>query len=147
MNLRACYLKHQGTSVLIPGGGAGNEGQCAQWADTVLKEVHGQPYVYTPAALDWWTKFDTFPQLKRNFVKVHAGQPIKTGDFIIYDGRVGSVYGHVDVAASNGTIKNFAAYDSNWGGKRDPKTGFPILHNVQHNDSFNNYIVGYIRKK
>lgn len=147
MKLRAWYLENKGTSILVPGGGSGNNGQCEQAMDSVLHDVYGQPYVYTSAALDWWTKFDKFPQLKKNFTKIHVGQPIKTGDFIIYDGRTGSPYGHIDVAAANGTIKKFQAYDSNWGNVRDPKTGYPILHDVLHNDSFNSYVVGYLRKK
>lgn len=148
MTLDQCYRSNEGQALLIPGGGADNNGQCAQWADTVLHDVYGLPYVYTPAALDWWQNFGSFPQLAANFEQIPAGQPIKAGDFIFYDARVGAPEGHVDVASRDGQLSDFWAYDSNWGGSAYRNAdGYPVLHEQHHNDKYNNYIVGYIRFK
>lgn len=149
MTLDQCYNTHKGSAVLVPGGGTGNNGQCAQWADTVLAEVYGLPYVYTPAAKDWWYKFDSFPQLKNNFDKIAKGQPIKKGDYIVYDPlSPGDPQGHIDTASRDGVINDFWAYDSNWNASAfHDKNGYPILHEVHHVDAFNTRVVGYLRKK
>lgn len=150
MPLDDVYKKYEGQSILIPGGGKGNNGQCVQWADAVLNEVYGLPYVYTPAALDWWYKADQLG-LTQYFDKIPRSTPIKKGDFVIYDniGRnpAGGFFGHIDVAAQDGTIQDFTAYDSNWGGTAYYKDGYPVLHTVRHNDVYNQYIVGYLRRK
>lgn len=146
MTLLQCYQEHEGTSVLVPGGGAGNQGQCEQWADLVLNQVYGLSFVYTPAALDWWYSADALG-LTEHFDKIPFGEPIVQGDYIIYDGRVGSADGHIDVASENGTVKAFWAYDSNWGGSPFVVNGYPVLHEVFHMDEYNNYIVGYLRLK
>lgn len=140
------YQKHKGESILIPAGGKGNNGQCAQAADSYMKEVFGLPYIYTPAALDWWTKAPALG-LTENFNKIPAGQPVLAGDYVIYDQRVGAREGHIDMASRDGTVKDFWAYDSNWGGDAFKKNGYPVLHEVHHNDAYNNYIVGYLRRK
>lgn len=146
MNLHDCYSEHQGTSVLVPSGGAGNDGQCVQWADLVLHDVYGFDYVYTPGAIDWWNNFSSIPQLAINFDQITDGS-IKVGDFVIYDGRVGSVYGHIDVASRDGSVHDFWAYDSNWGGSPFKIDGYPVLHEVHHNDAYDNYILGSLRRK
>lgn len=142
------YNTRQGQSILIPGGGNGNNGQCEQAVDDYIHIALGQPYVYTPAAMDFWNKFSQLG-LNKNFSQVSRGQPILNGDLIVYDQRVGATQGHIDTAAGNGSISDFWAYDSNWGGKQftNPETGYPILHEVHHNDAYNNYIIGYLRFK
>lgn len=146
MTLSKCYQQNKGKSVLIPGGGKGNDGQCVQWADVVMKDVYELPYIYTPGAIDFWTKFEELG-LDKNFDKIKAGSAIERGDYLIYDARVGSKYGHIDVASRDGVVYDFWAYDSNWGGVKDPKTGYPILYEAHHNDKYNDYIVGYLRRK
>lgn len=146
MTLQDCYNQNQGHALLIPGGGAGNDGQCVQWADTVLHDVYGFDYIYSPAAKDWWELFDTFPQLVNNFHKV-SDDSVKAGDFIVYGTGVGP-YGHIDVAAADGSLGNYTGYDSNWGGAAFKNAqGFPILHTVHHADSYNQYILGALRLK
>lgn len=150
MTLNDCYTQHKGTAVLVPGGGTGNNGQCEQWADLVLHDVYGQPYIYTPAAKNFWYDFDSFPQLKNNFDKITKGQPIKAGDFIVYDPLSATdPQGHIDLASKDSTtLNNFWAYDSNWDAAHfHDANGFPTLHEVNHADGFNSKVIGYLRKK
>lgn len=145
--LEETYNKYKGQAVLAPGGGAGNQGQCLQWSDIVLNEVYGLPFIYTPAALDWWVKAGSLG-LTVHFNKIPAGSPVKKGDFVIYDARVGAPEGHIDVASNDGSYNDFTAYDSNWGGKAFYNSaGYPTLHEVRHNDKYNGFIVGYLRSK
>lgn len=146
MSLDDCYQVNAGQALLIPGGGTGNNGQCAQWADTVLHDVFGYDYIYTPAALDWYLNAEELG-LTRYFDRVND-RTIKKGDFIIFGSGVGSMYGHIDAAAQDGTYSSFVAYDSNWGGKAYYNSeGYPILHTVNHNDRYNQYIIGVLRLK
>lgn len=146
MTLLECYKRNEGQAILIPGGGAGNNGQCAQWADTVLHDVYGYAYVYTPGAIDWYIDAEALG-LTRYFDRVSDGT-IKTGDFVIFGSGVGSIYGHIDVAAQDGSFSSYVGYDSNWGGKAFYNAqGYPVLHTVNHNDSYNQYILGVLRLK
>jgi hypothetical protein len=147
MDLDTCYNQHQGTAVLIPGGGAGNEGQCAQWADVVYHDVYGFPYVFTPSAKDWWENADNLG-ITQHFDKITDGS-IKKGDFVVYGPlSAGDPWGHIDVACSDGTTTDFMAYDSNWGGAAFHNSqGNPILHQVHHADRFNQFILGSLRLK
>src|SRR5437868_3199712 len=120
MTLDQCFQLNQGKSLLIPGGGSGNEGQCVQWADTVLHDVYGFDY-HWGNAIDWW---NSPGELLDHFYKVTDGS-IKKGDFVIFNTNVGSVYGHIDVAMQDGTTANFQGADSNWGGNK-------TVHLVQH---------------
>lgn len=144
MTLAECYQQNQGQALLVPGGGVGNEGQCAQWADTVLHDVYGQPYVYTPGAIDWYLNAEALG-LTQTFDRVSDGS-IKKGDFVIYNTGVGSEYGHIDLAAEDGTFGAYVGYDSNWGKVYNSK-GQPILHTVNHADRYNAYILGVLRLK
>lgn len=142
MNLATCYNAYKGSSLDVDGVPA-DAGQCVQWADTVLNRVYELPYFFAPGAIDWWNSpsgsLDAFEEITDGSIKV--------GDFVIYDQRVGSSFGHIDVAASDGSTKSYVGYDSNWGNVNDPSTGLPILHTVTHNDQFNNYILGSLRLK
>lgn len=134
LSLDACFAQNQGKALLVPGGGAGNEGQCVQWADTVLHDVYGLPYVYANA-IDWWP----LPQsLAGKFVQVTDGS-IKKGDFVIFNQKVGSVYGHIDVAMNDGSVNGFTGADSNWGGNK-------TVHLVNHSGQAG-YIIGALRPK
>lgn len=143
MTLSQCYQQNQGQALLTPGGGDGNNGQCVQWADTVLYEVYGLQYHYANA-IDWWNNPG---ELLANFNQINDGS-IAAGDFVIYGTGVGSKYGHIDVAAQDGNYSSYVGYDSNWGGSRYYNSaGFPILHEVVHNDTYNKYILGVLRLK
>lgn len=136
MTLDECYAANQGKSLLIPGGGAGNEGQCLQWVETVTHDVYGIPYIYTPGAIDFWNKFDALG-LGQWFNKITDGL-IRKGDVVVFNQQVGSVYGHIDVAMQDGTTNSFLGADSNWGGNK-------TVHLVQHNGS--QYVLGSLRLK
>jgi hypothetical protein len=148
MTLQEAFGANQGTAILVPGGGAGNNGQCAQWADYALNNVYGFPYLYTPAAKDWWYNFDSFPQLANNFVKITDGS-IKAGDFVIFDPLSGQdPQGHIDVASHDGSATDFWAYDSNWNaGAFHDSQGFPSLHEVHHTGVLNTKVLGSLRLK
>lgn len=130
--LDECFAQNQGKALLVPGGGAGNEGQCVQWADTVLHDVCGFPYVYANA-IDWWSN----PQVLQNFTQITDGS-IRKGDFVIFNSSVGSVYGHISVAMGDATIDNFTSSDSNWGGNK-------TVHLVNHVGR--QYVIGSLRLK
>ena len=138
MTLLACYQEYEGLSVDIDGVPA-DAGQCVQWAELVLNLVYGLPYFFAPGAIDWWE--NTSGSLL-NFDKIPytPSMQIKAGDFVIYGTGVGSVFGHIDVAAEDGTGTSYIGYDSNWG--RDL-----TVHTVNHNDSYNQYILGILRIK
>ncbi len=140
------YQQNKGKSILVPGGGAGNEGQCVQAWDSYIHDVQGVPYFYTPAASDLWFHF-TQLGLDKYFTQIIKGSPVQAGDSVIYDSRVGATQGHVDNCSRSGGAQDFWAYDSNWGHVNDPITGYPVLHEVHHNDYLNNYILGYLRLK
>lgn len=137
------FNRHKNTAILVPGGGDGNAGQCVQAMDSYLYEVYGKPYVYAAGALDIWngTLLD-----KLGLSRIRAGQLVLPGDFVFFSASVGAVQGHVDIASRAGTPTDFYAYDSNWGGAAFKNAaGYPLLHEVRHNDIYNNYIVGYYR--
>lgn len=136
MTLDDEFNKYQGQSVLVPGAAEADRGQCVQWADYVLFDVYGLPYVWANA-IDFWNKFSSFDQLRENFNQITDGS-IKKGDFVIFNQNVGSIYGHIDVAMADGTIDNFTGSDSNWGGNK-------TVHLVNHVGR--QYVIGSLRLK
>ena len=136
MTLGAWYQEFQGVSIDIDGHPA-NAGQCVQAADSVLNLVYGFPYFFDPGAINWWN--DTHGSLD-NFDKIPAPCAIKKGDFVIYGTGVGSQYGHIDVAAADGSTQGYWGYDSNWGHNL-------TVHQVNHNDTYNQFILGVLRLK
>lgn len=147
ISLDECFQQHQGTAILVPGGGTGNNGQCAQWSDTVLHDVYGLPYVYTPAAMDWWNDADELG-LTASFDRVTDGT-IRKGDFVVWlplsaDDREG----HIDTASRDGSYADFWAYDSNWDAANfHDRNGYPTLHEVHHADALNVKVIGALRSK
>ena len=135
MTLDQAYQQNKGTAILVPGGGSGNAGQCEQWADYVLFNVYGKPYLYTPGAINWWLN----PTLEKEgfkFISIASGvYPLK-GDFVVWGSGVGSQYGHIDLCSQDGDGAGFMGYDSNWGDSG-------ILQEITHNYGFD--ILGYIR--
>lgn len=146
MDLATCFNIHKGTAVLVPDGGAGNNGQCAQWADTVLHDVYGLPYIYTSWARTWWD--DRYGLgLMDHFTEVTDGS-INKGDFVIWGPlSAADEAGHIDVGSQDGGIRaEFWAYDSNWDAANFHDTdGYPTLHEVQHTGSLNDQILGVLR--
>lgn len=136
------FRKYIGTAIAVPGIRPDEFGQCAVAMNSYLHDVLNQPYLYTPTAIGIWTGSLLN---SRGFVKMPPGVPILPGDFVFYDARVGSPAGHVSIASRGGSLGDFYAYDSNWGGDAFKKNGFPTLHEVRHNDKYNNYIVGIYR--
>lgn len=137
MTVDGWYDARKGQSLLVPGAPADDKGQCMQAADYALNEVYGLPYIWTEGAIDWWTKFDTFPQLKNNFVQVSDGS-VKKGDFVIFNQKVGSIYGHISLAMQDATTTYFESADSNWGGNK-------TVHLVTHSGA--EYVQGTLRPK
>lgn len=136
MTLDAEFAQYQGQSVLVPGAAEAERGQCVQWADYVLYDVYGLPYVWANA-IDFWQKFGSISQLNTHFDQITDGS-IKKGDFVIFNEKVGSIYGHIDVAMQDGTTDNFTGADSNW-------TGNKTVHLVNHVGR--QYVLGSLRLK
>lgn len=126
------YQRYQGQSVSFDGIEA-NRGQCVQWADFVLTEAYDLPAHYGNA-IDWWNNPGN---LLDNFDKVSDGS-VKKGDFVIFNTKVGSPFGHIDVAMQDGSYSGFQGADSNWGGNK-------TVHLVQHNNP--SLILGVLRLK
>lgn len=141
------FAEHQGTAILVPGGGSGNNGQCEQAIDSFHHEVNGLPYVYTPAAKDWWYDFNQLG-LSQWYTQVVNGQ-FEVGDIILYNPLSASdPQGHGDVCSRAGSVHDFWAYDSNWDATHFHDIhGYPTLHEVHHNDQFNQYVLGSLRFK
>jgi len=125
----------KGQSLLYPGQAEKYRGQCVQSVKLWYTEVTGLPapshelaYQYYDAGIPGYTK-------------IPAGGPIKTGDIIVWSKYFPASpgAGHIDVAATDGTVNDFYAWDSNW----SPPLKLSKIH---HNGHDNNYIVGYLRK-
>lgn len=130
------YQSRKGQSLLVPGAKEADRGQCVQAADYALNEIYGLPYVWANA-IDWWREFDAISQLKNNFDKVDNGI-IQAGDFVVFNEKTGSIYGHIDIALQNGAFGDFMGADSNWGGNK-------TLHQVHHQGI--QYVIGALRPK
>lgn len=122
-----------GRSLLLSGQSEDFRGQCVQsvglWVQHLGKvfPVHPSAYQFYVNGID-------------GFTKIPAGQPIKKGDIVVWAANFppSKGNGHIDVAAQDGTISDFWAYDSNW----DPPLRLSKIH---HTGSYNNYIMGYLR--
>lgn len=137
MNVQEWFQSRKGQPLLVPGANEADRGQCMQAADYALHEVYGLPYIWTEGAIDWWNNFDSIPQLKDNFVKITDGS-ITEGSFVIFTEKVGSKFGHIDIAAADGSSAYFTGFDSNWGGDK-------TLHEVIHQGA--QFVLGSLRFK
>lgn len=135
MTVSDWYNSRKGQTLLVPGADPSEAGQCVQSADYALNEIYGAEYIWANA-IDWWNYFNTFPQLAG--FEQNVDGTVKTGDFVIFNEQVGSVYGHIDIAMQDGSYDNFQGADSNWGGNK-------TLHLVQHTNP--SYIIGTLRPK
>lgn len=137
MNFNAdlLYQKYQGQTLSYDGI-PDNAGQCAQWAEYVLTDTQ-YGYGLSPFwgnAIDWWNNYGGSLAA---FDKLQDGT-IKKGDIVIFNSLVGSVYGHIDMAMSDGSYAQFTGADSNWAGNK-------TVHLVNHVGS--QYIQGVLRLK
>lgn len=133
MTLSQAFDQKAGTSIPSPDNLPQDAGQCVSWADYVLNNVYGFPYVYANA-IDWWKNPQLAPDF--NFIPFAPGVYPQAGDFVVWGSGVGSQYGHIDLCAIDGDESGFTGYDSNWG-------DLPTLREIQHNYAFG--ILGYIR--
>lgn len=136
MTINEWYLTRQGQSLLVPGASPADRGQCMQAWDYGLNEVYGLTYVWANA-IDCWNNFENIPQLRDNFDKITDGS-VRTGDTVVFNTTVGSVFGHIDWALQDGTTNDFIGADSNWSGDK-------TLHEVHHTRS--QYVLGSLRFK
>jgi hypothetical protein len=135
MTLNTWFATYQGKSLLVPGEPVSETGQCVQAADIALNLVYGLPYHYGNA-IDWWN----YPgELVNNFNLINDGT-IQKGDFVVYGTGVGSPFGHIDIALQNGSKSSYIGADSNWNKNL-------TVHTVNHNDQYNQYILGVLRNK
>ncbi len=91
-------------------------GQCVDLFRQYCKEVLviSQPKRVAGAA-DFWTNYDSDPNLKNNFDKIAntpTGIPLK-GDVVLWNKRAGGGFGHVAVFIS-GNATQFTSFDQNW---------------------------------
>lgn len=148
MTLDEAFQQNKGTAILIPDGGAGNNGQCAQWSSYVWHNVYDFPYFYTPNASDWFYKAATLG-ITQHFNVIPRAQvtAIPKGAFVVYGPLSATdAPGHIDVCSRDGgKLSDFWAYDSNWSAATfHDANGYPTLHEVHHNDNFNAKIIGIL---
>lgn len=139
MSIQDVFNKYKGQSLLVPGADPADAGQCVQAADYFLHEAYGLPYVWLNA-IDWYRNPDANLKTNFDFIPYSPTMPIKIGDFVIYGTGVGSPYGHISTAIQDGQGNNYLGGDSNWGHNL-------TLHAQPHNDSYNQYILGILRRK
>lgn len=135
MSPNAFFGPLDGQSLLIPGQSEIYRGQCVQSVGLYVANLdiafpaYPQAYMYYQRGIP-------------GYVQVSAGNPIKQGDIIVWraDFPASPGAGHIDVAAQDGTLANFVAWDSNW---------YPPLKlaKLSHLGNNNNYIAGYLRRE
>ena len=134
-NADQLYAKYQGQTLDYDGVQA-DAGQCVQWVEYALTDTefgYGlQPFWGN--AVDWWNNYGGSLLA---FDKITDGS-IKKGDIVIFNGNVGSVYGHIDLAMTDGSYSGFTGADSNWSGNK-------TVHLVEHNNP--SFIIGSLRFK
>lgn len=129
------YAANQGKSVLFDGVEA-DRGQCLQWVELVNRDVYHAPAFLSPGAIDWWNSFGGSP-IEPYYDKITDGS-IKKGDIVVFNTKVGSQFGHIDVALQDGALGDFVGADSNWGGDK-------TVHQVHHVGI--QYVLGALRPK
>lgn len=133
MTLDQCYQQYQGQSVSFDGIEA-NRGQCVQWVEIVHTQVYGAAPFYGNA-IDWWNNFGG--SLATTYDRTQDGS-IRKGDIVVFNTNVGSIYGHIDVAMSDGDYNQFTGADTNWAGNK-------TVHLVNHVGA--QYVLGVLRLK
>jgi hypothetical protein len=114
-------------------------GQCVDLARFYWRDVLGisQPRGVA-GAKDFWTNYDTDPNLKNNFTKIPNTRELipQKGDVVIWGSSYGK-WGHIAIA-TEGTIDNFSAFSQN-----DP-TGTKSI--IKYYPNFNG-VLGVLRPK
>lgn len=128
------YDEYKGESIPSFDGNPANDGQCEQWYLMVRTKRDGYPAV-SGNAIDRWNTKETD---KYDYIPFASGIYPKKDDYVVWGSGVGSKYGHIDVAAQDGTASGFVGYDSNW-------NDIPTLRTIQHNYQYG--ILGYVRRK
>jgi hypothetical protein len=94
--------------------------QCVDLAKAYFKEVYGIPqFSIGGSAKYYYSKFETFPQLKGKFKRVKNTAdfiPLK-GDVAVWNSSKGNGHGHVAICTGEGNLQYFCSYDMNWNGK------------------------------
>lgn len=94
--------------------------QCVDLAKAYFKEVYGIPqFSIGGSAKYYYSKFETFPQLKGKFKRVKNTAdfiPLK-GDVAVWNSSKGNGHGHVAICTGEGNLQYFYSYDMNWNGK------------------------------
>ena len=139
MTIQDVFDKYKGQALLVPGADPADSGQCVQAADYFLHEAYGLPYAWLNA-IDFWRNPDANLKANFDFIPYSPSMPIKVGDFVIYGTGVGSPYGHISTAGQAGVGNNYLGFDSNWSHNL-------TLHAQPHNDSYNQFILGILRRK
>ena len=91
-------------------------GQCVDLARFYWDQVVGisQPKGVA-GAKDFWTNYETDPNLKNNHEKIAntpTGVPVK-GDIVIWNKNAGGGYGHISIFLE-GDTNTFVSFDQNW---------------------------------
>jgi hypothetical protein len=94
------------------------QGQCTDLFRQYNQDVLGinQPKGVVGAA-DFWTNYETDPNLLNNFEKIpntDTFKPIK-GDVMVWNKKAGGGYGHIAIVSDNkATLSKFFSFDQNW---------------------------------
>lgn len=113
MTLQEFIDKYKGKEIDFDGA---YQGQCVDLFRQYIKEclTGNQPKGVTGAA-DFWTNYDSDPNLNKYFEKIPNTQEFipKEGDVMIWNKRAGGGFGHVAVV-KQASQDNFISFDQNW---------------------------------
>lgn len=91
-------------------------GQCVDLFRQYLKDVLNFPQPKgVVGAADFWTNYDSDPNLKNNFQKITnspTGVPAK-GDVMVWNKKSGGGFGHISIFLE-GNVNLFTSLDQNW---------------------------------
>lgn len=101
------------------------QGQCVDLFRAYCAEVLGVPQAYPVpqypdrgrGAADFWTGYETTPQLKDNFDKILNTPEFipQDGDVVIWNRKAGGGHGHIAICIlPTGNLDHFFSFDQNW---------------------------------
>ena len=93
--------------------------QCVDLVDAYFRDVIQMPIVYVSAAREFYTKFDSYAQLKQNFDKIPNTRELVAlkGDVVIWGG---GTWGHCAIATGVGGRDKFWSIEQNTLGRHEP---------------------------
>lgn len=113
LTLQEFITKYLGKKVDFDGA---YSGQCVDLARQYFQDVLGisQPKGVTGAA-DFWTNYDSDPNLHNNFDKIHNTPTFvpNPGDVVLWNKKAGGGFGHVAIFIE-GDVNQFTSLDQNW---------------------------------